>query len=86
MEENPSKLVPVFRITHIIVLFESYFIRTMYSDGAINSTVAFLISGLRVDSPNDFVAGSQLKSSGTEKYVELGFQKDLGKNNVKMEF
>jgi len=40
---------------------------TIYSDGAINSMVADLISGLRSGDPYDLVTGSKLNSSGTEK-------------------
>lgn len=38
----------------------------MYSDGAINSTVAFLISGLLAGSPYCLDVGSKQNSSGTE--------------------
>ena len=41
---------------------------TIYSDGAINSIVADLISGLRCGSPYVFDAGSKENSSGTEIY------------------
>ncbi len=38
----------------------------MYSEGAINSIVADLISGLLCGSPQVLVTGSQENSSGTE--------------------
>lgn len=43
----------------------------MYSGGAINSTVAFLISGRRVGSAKVPDVGSQLKSSGTTKVIRI---------------
>lgn len=39
---------------------------TIYSEGAINSTVAFLTSGLLAGSPYCLVVGSKQNSSGTK--------------------
>jgi len=43
----------------------------MYSDGAINSIVLDLISGLRVGSPYVLLTGSYWNSSGTAKEIAL---------------
>lgn len=44
----------------------SFRLITIYSEGAINSTVAFLTSGLFAGSPYCLVTGSKQNSSGTK--------------------
>jgi hypothetical protein len=54
----------------LITVFKYVIHLTIYSDGAINSIVEDLISGLLVGSPYVLLTGSYWNSSGTVKVKE----------------
>lgn len=50
---------------------------TIYSEGAINSIVAFWTSGLLCGSPYDLLTGLYINSSGTTQIIQKQFQINL---------